>query len=215
MSKPDPVDSTFKDVLELFSERGTENAHKDVPAKVLAYDPTTQTVDVQPLIMVSKNGALRPLSIARQVQVRWPAGATWSVVGELVAGDFGWLVPAAGDISAWKMQGTEQDPTAIQRKDTMSDVRFEPGSQPVSTPLAADAYKAGALVIKAAELLLGDSAATDKVALDSLVRAAIQVVYDHIDGHIHTTPSGNSGVPTVLLAPSVPANVGATKVKGI
>ncbi len=216
MSKPEVLDPTLPDALRLFADRGTEKGlAKDVPAKVLTYNRAAQTVDVQPLIMVSKNDTLRMLPIAVQVQVRWPAGSTWSIVGDLVAGDFGWIVPAAGDISAWKMQGTETNPTAIPRKGKMSDVRFEPGSQPISTPLAADAWKAGALVIRAAELLLGSSAAVDKVALDSLVRAAIQVVYDAHDLHIHGSPAGNTTVPTVLFTPAVPANVGATKVKAI
>ncbi len=220
MTKMESHDATFTDALALFAGHATEKGYKDIPARVVAYDPVTQTVDAQPLIGVIKKDVLRPLPIARQVQVRWPAGSTWSIVGDLTpptptTGAFGWLRFAAGDISAWKMQGTTADPTAIPRRDALSDCVFEPGSQPVSAPLAADAWKAGALVLKAAQLLLGDATATDTVALNSLVQAAIQVVYNAHDAHIHGSPAGNTTVPTVLFAPATPANVGATKVKAI
>lgn len=165
--KATPIDPGLRDLLRI-SQKTFGQAGGDLPAKVLSYDAATQTVDAQPVVMVpNPQGGLKAAAIARQVQVRWPAGAKWSIVGELAAGDFGWLRVAGADISTWKMQGAEQDPLALERNGAPSDVVFEPGSQPVSVPLASDAYKAGALVIKAAELLLGSSAATLKVALDT------------------------------------------------
>lgn len=159
-----PIESSLRELLQL-SARAFGPAGGDLPAKVLSYNAATQTVDAQPVVLVPGVQGLKAAPIARQVQVRWPAGATWSIVGELVAGDFGWLRVAGADISTWKMQGTELDPLALERSGSGSDVVFEPGSQPVSVPLAADAYKAGALVVKAAELLLGDSTATKALAL--------------------------------------------------
>lgn len=185
----DSVDKSFEDVLKLYGDRSNEKILGDIPAKVLKYDPATQTVEVLPLIGVVKNGVLRPVTILQQVQVRWPAGSTWSVAGDLVAGDFGWVVPAGGDISAWKMQGTEQDPTALPRKAKPSDVRFEPGSQPISTPLPSTAWKIGSLVIKAASLLLGDSSATlaaarhtDPVTFDNAMLTWMSQVETFING---------------------------------
>lgn len=216
----DPVNKTFEDVLSLFGERATEKRMKDVPAKVLTYNATAQTVDVQPLVLVRKNGVNRPLPIAQQVQVRWPAGSTWSIVGDLAPGDFGWLVPAGADISAWKMQGTEQDPTALQRTGKLGDVRFEPGSQPVSTPLAADAWKVGSLVIKAAQLLLGDSTATSFVALATIVDSIVLTIQTVFDAHVHADPVTGFTGPSVTPA-GAPLLIGtqpkteATKVKAI
>ncbi len=222
-SKPQPIDASLTDALTLFADRGTEKGlSKDVPAKVITYDRPTQTADLQPLIMVSKNGRLRAMPIARQVQVRWPAGSGWSIVGDLVKGDFGWIVPAAGDISAWKMQGTEVDPTAIPRKGKMSDVRFEPGSQPVSTPLASDAYKAGALVIRAAELLLGDSAAVKALALhlDAVNKDASAPALDFASWMTSVEAVAQAGGGVVAPLASAITKIGAvqataTKVKAI
>ena len=218
----DALDPTLDDLLRLTAKvHGKEQTYTDLPAKVLTYDGLTQTVNVQILVLVPRNGKLRSVGSLQQLQVRWPAGATWSIVGDLTpatptTGTPGWVRFAGADISAWKMQGTERDPTALLRQGSKSDAYFEPGGQPISAPLDALAWKAGALVIRAAELLLGDSTATDKVALDSLVRAAIQVVYNAHDSHVHLDPvAGTTGVPTVLFAPAVPANVGATKVKAI
>lgn len=229
----DPIDPTLPDLLRLVAKvSGSEQTYTDLPAKVLKYDAATQTVDAQPLVMVERNGALRTVGPLLQLQVRFPAGSTWSIVGDLVAGDFGWVRFAGADISAWKMQGTEGDPTALLRQGAKSDAYFEPGSQPISVPLAADAYKAGALVVKAASLLLGDSGATDFVALASLVKANDDAMQSWADGHSHGPGSfiapagggavtGQSTTPTLLLpAPGpdpapTPGSVAAGKVKAI
>lgn len=164
-AKATPIDPTLQDLLKLAGQAYGQQLG-DVPAKVETYNAATQTINCQPLVLLPTVHGLKPAPIVQQVQVRWPAGATWSIVGDLVKGDFGWLRPAGADISGWKMSAIEQDPTAIHRSQTLSDAVFEPGSQPISVPLAADAYKAGALVIKAAELLLGSSSATKTVALN-------------------------------------------------
>jgi len=211
----DALDPTLDDLLRVASKRySKEQSYTDIPGKVLAYNAATQTADVQPLVLVPRNEQLRPVGILRDVQVRWPAGSTWSIVGELTAGDFGWLRFAGADISAWKMQGTELDPTAIPRSGSVSDAIFEPGSQPVSVPLAADAYAAGALVVKAASLLLGDSTATDYVALAAKTLSELENITDWATGHVHTgvlTGGGSTGAPAT--PPTAPASVAATKVK--
>ena len=212
-------ENSLKELLQL---AGQAFGHQlgDLPAKVVSYDAATQTVDAQPLVLLSTVQGLRPASIARQVQVRWPAGSTWSVVGDLVSGDYGWLRPAGADISAWKMQGAEGDPTAIPRSNSLSDVVFEPGSQPVSTPLPSDAYAAGSLVIKAASLLLGDATATAFVALADLVDTHLSNIQNHYDKHVHAAPAGGGLTATPVSAPlGLPyiigalASVAATKVK--
>jgi len=205
---------TLRDLFAVSARATSDGEYGDLPARVLAYSHATKLVDVQPIVLVPRRGALRLVGPVQALLVRWPAGSTWALTGPLVAGDFGWIRPAGADTSAWKMRGIENDPQAKPRRGALVDAVFEPGSRPVSAPLPAEAYHATAAVLYAAvELLLGDSTATDKVALDSLVRAAIQVVYDAHDLHIHVAPGGNTGVPTVLFTPAVPANVGASKVK--
>jgi len=221
----DRIEPTLEDTLQLYAKRyGKEATFGDLPAKVLAYNPADQTANVQPLVLAYRNDRPQPVAILQQVQVRWPAGATWSIVGDLVAGDFGWIRFAGADISAWKMTGLELDPNADKRSGALSDCVFEPGSQPVSVPLAADAYKAGALVIKAAELLLGSSAAVLQIILDT----------DAVNKHsIPAPPSGfaewmasvDAGLATIpyTTVPSASSvtRIGtaaanpATKVKGI
>jgi len=177
-------------------------------------------------VLVPRNGTLRPVGILQQVQVRWPAGATWSIVGDLtpptaITGSFGWLRFAGADISAWKMQATEQDPTAIPRQGAKSDAYFEPGSQPVSVPLAADAYKAGALVIRAAQLLLGDSAATLAAARDTdpttphaqvlLWMASVETLLNAAAGSPPGPPVVNPSYTTITAMGQIAATT--TKVK--
>ena len=60
--------------------------------KVLSYDASRQTAQVQPVIQAryrGKDGSLIPQGqpILSDVPVAWPACGGWSLVGELVAGD--------------------------------------------------------------------------------------------------------------------------------
>ena len=212
---------TLEEMLLLYAKRaGAESGYGDLPAKVIGYNAAQQTATVSPLVLVPKGGRLQAVPPVVDVQVRWPAGSTWSIVGELVAGDFGWLRFAGADISAWKMQGTESDPTARQRRSALSDCVFEPGSQPVSVPLAADAYAAGALVIKAASLLLGDSSATIFVALSDLVEAVFATVENNFNKHGHAETGATTSTPVwqstgVPMTADFSASVAATKVKAI
>jgi len=214
----DPVSTegatTFGELLKLVAKtKGAEAGFGDLPAKVIAYNAAQQTATVQPLVLVPRRDQLTTAAPCHDLQVRWPAGSTWSIVGDLVAGDFGWIRVAGADISAWRMQATELDPLALKRRNSLSDAVFEPGSQPVSVPLAADAYKAGALVIKAAELLLGDSTATKLVALAVDVVTELQFIRDTVDAHSH---AGHGVVPTVLFtALTAVGSCAATKVKAI
>ena len=220
------ITPTLPDLLRRAFARAGSGEYRDIPGKVIAYNAATQTADVQPLVLVPDDGELRPITPVQGIQVRWPAGSTWSIVGELLPGDFGWIVPAGADIAAWRQLGTEHSPTATTRKGDFSDARFEPGSQPVSTPLASDAYAAGSLVIKAANLLLGTSAATDFVALASLVEAqlsAIETNLTALGSHTHaagalldSTAMPYTGVTAPGPATSYSAgSVAATKVKAI
>lgn len=197
-----------------------ERNHGALPAEVTAYNPGRATVTANPLVLVVVDGEAQSLPPIQDVQIQWMQGAGWSIVGELQVGDVGWLRPAGADISAWKASGAKESPPLRNSRNSLSDVVFVPGSRPLSAPLSAEQYLAGALVLwVGSQLLLGDSTASDAVALESLVQGALSKISAAYDPHTHVAPSGGgtTSTPSTIIdtspAPPWPPDVGATKVK--
>ena len=209
-----------------------------VPAQVVSYTAATQRCDAQPLIRVQTDGSgeLRQLPVCRDVPVRWPSGGgaapagpfagpgtQWAITGPLVAGDTVWLRPAGGDISAWSRNGTANAVGTAPRRGSLSDVVAEPGTRPITDPLTSDQYSASALVVACASVLLGDSTASDRVALASLVFAELAKIETAINTHTHQVAGVQAGPTTLSTAvgsasytkPTSATNIGATRVYAI
>jgi len=197
MSEP-TLEDLFRRMIA--DEQGTQIAG-GIPAKVITYDAAKQLCDAQPLAKVATDGSgeLHQLPICRSVPVRWPSGAGWAITGPMAAGDIVVLRPAAADIAQWVHQGTENADGTVPRRGALSDVIADPGLRPATSPLTSSQYSAAGLVIACASVLLGDSTASDFVALASLVKAEIEAA---ITGHVH--PAG-----TLLDSTSAPCT-GAT-----
>jgi hypothetical protein len=149
--------------------------------------------------------------VVTSIPVMWPRGDAGSITIDLAAGDIVYLVPAEGDISRWWARGLDGEAATSRRFDLNDSVAI-PGIAPNNAPLAASAYAAGAVVVQGASILLGSSAASDFVALASLVLAELDVIKDAYDLHVHPDPlAGLTGVPTVPM--TAPSSVAATKVK--
>lgn len=214
------TDPEIDDLIEAIA-RGDRYAEAGpLPAQVTAYDPATQTCDAQPLVLVPGPDGLSAAPIARQVQVVWPSGATWSLVGPMAVGDLVWLVPCGADIGPWKASGAVMSPSATRRRMDPSDVVAIPGGRPLTTPLLSASYDATAAVLAGSQVKLGDSTATDFVALKSLVETALSALYSEIAGHGHPAPGGATTGYTPPAANPInpltwPPNTGATKVLAI
>lgn len=196
------------DLLSLTSKQGAAKMRGPAPATVVSYDRATQTCDAR--LLVYPKGGTKPPDI-RQVPVFFLRGAGMSITMDLAPGDEVLLIPCEADIGAWIARGvTGEAPTA--RKASFADAIALAGIGSMKTKLAADAYEADALVVKADEIRLGSSAAADFVALASKVLTELQTIKTAYDLHVHPTPAGPSSPPTVpMTAPTSPA---ATKVKG-
>jgi hypothetical protein len=206
-------DPTFEDLFNRMLGDETAKIKGAVPATVISYDAATQRCDAKPLAQMAKDGSgeMTPLAVCRSVPVRWPSGAGWALTGPMAPGDIVWLRPAGCDISAWSQHGTADATGTTPRKGSLSDVIAEPGSRPVTDPLASSAYHAAAAVLSAALVLLGDSTATEFVALATKTVTELNDIRTKFDAHIHGTPAGNSTVPTVLMGAA--GSVAASKVK--
>lgn len=191
-----------------------------LPAQVIAYDAATQLVQVQPLIRAAYLDAdtneLRtqlPPAIP-SVPVLWPSAAAGSITFPLAAGDQGFILCAERSIDEWKATGDDDNTPRDLRRFDLSDAVFLPGGRAIPNALDSSAVDATALVIAAAILKLGDSSASDFVALQTLVEGELSKIKTAYDAHTHggvTTGPGVTG-PPVPLIPSL-GSVGATKVK--
>ena len=201
---------TLGDLLDVSASQASARQRGPVPAAVVAYDAASQTAEVRPL--VSPQGQqLPPLP---RVPILFPRSSTASITWTLAAGDTVWLIIPEADCSAWYARGVEGAATTQRRYDLADAVAIPTGAT-LDGALAADAYAADALVLASGDIRLGSSAASDYVALASLVLAELQTIKTAYDTHTHsgvTTGGGVSGPPAVPMpAPSSPA---ATRVKG-
>jgi hypothetical protein len=206
------VDLELGELIELVAGSQAEREFKGLPAKVTTYDPARQVVDCQPVVLVVVNDQPQVLPVAREVQVRWEAGAKGSFTFPLQAGDFGWIKVAGADISQWKASGAEQAPPNRNARGSLSDVIFEPGTRPLLAPLDATRYAAdGAVLFGDPFVYVGDSTATDFVALAAKVLSELQSIKTAYDLHVHPAGTPNTGAPLNPLP--APSSVAATKAK--
>jgi hypothetical protein len=200
-SFPDQTETEpqVEDLIRIISRGETNRRHGALPAEVVKYSPTKQAVSVQPVVAVMVEGEALEIPVFQDVPVRFPSGALGSLTFPLQRGDEGWLRPAGADISGWKVSGSKRAAPTRFTRNSLSDCVFEPGSRPLSRALSSKQVDAVAVVLFAEVLLkLGDSTATDFVALASKVAVEL--------GKISTAIAGVGGAYT-------PGPVGASKVQ--
>lgn len=206
------TDPTIMDLMEAHFQNAQAGQHGPMFGEVTAYDHNTQAADVQPLIRLPVDGVFVDAPILRSVRVRWPGGGGFAITFPLAAGDVGELAPLAADFSNWIASGTKNQDAATEGRYQLRSCVFKPVYRPFNSPLGALAVHATSPVVSGDPLLLGDSTASDFVALASLVLSELQQIKTDYDAHIHPDPvAGSTGVPTVPL--TAPGSVEATKVK--
>lgn len=208
---------TMRGLLEIAGAAESDGGYGDLPAKVLTYNASSQLVDVQPLVMIPRAGKMKAVLPVRSLQVRFVGGNAGAFTFPLSAGDWGWIRPAGADVSAYKMRGVEQDPNAIPRSDNLNDAVFEPGGGPQGSLASTMWHATAAVLFASTELRLGDSAATELIALASKVVTELNAIRNFFDAHTHpTAATGPPSVPTLLFSAGAPVgNIASSKVKAI
>jgi hypothetical protein len=206
---------TLEDGLRAVVQDEAQRNNGALPVKVVVHNKERNSVDVQPVIRSVVNGAAVVLPRAFDVPIRWlsnSAGA--SITIPLPPGSQGWITPAGGDTSAWFAHGTESASDVEHSQFDLSDSIFEPGSRPFTDPLPASAYSDTDMVL-AGPVQVGSSAATELVALASLVIARLAAFGEIYDAHTHNAPSGGGTTsgPVPLLPETFPEDVNATKLR--
>lgn len=209
------TDLDIDELIELIFSSSNREKHGPELGRITSITEAPNFVDVQPLIGKIVGGQPRIAPILQSVPIAWPGSAKGRITWGLAIGDKVELLPQAGDLSNW-INSEAETPSSNTRSLSLSDVialPLTPSSK--LSPLPAAAYSPSAAVFYAASLLLlGDNTAVEFVALAPQVVTEIQFVRDTSDAHIHTTPAGNSGPPTVLFSTLDPVgDCAAEKVK--
>lgn len=203
---------TLKDALAAATSKALEGVHTSMPGTVVSYDRTTQTATIRPAIRQTYRDGSGKLTTEKlpdipSVPVLFPTSAAASLTFELAAGDPVILVVGEASTDEYRTSGAEDNTPQDVRRFDLSDSVAIPGGRPVGSTDYAD----GAAVLRSDDIRLGSSAASDFVALASLVLAQLNSIYTQLQNHTHSTGVGPTGPAVgVTVAPTSPA---ATKVK--
>lgn len=203
---------TLKDALAAATSKALEGVHTSMPGTVVSYDRTTQTATIRPAIRQTYRDGSGKLTTEKlpdipSVPVLFPTSAAASFTFELAAGDPVILLVGEASTDEYRTSGDEDNNPQDVRRFDLSDSVAIPGGRPVGSTDYAD----GAAVLRSDDIRLGSSAASDFVALASLVLAQLNSIYTQLQNHTHPSPVGPTGSAIgVTVAPTSPA---ATKVK--
>jgi len=160
---------TWEEIIAEAVRAGVAKVHTSMPAVVVAYDPTTQSASVQPVLVGRVADTLldrerpdvAPPPPLHNVPIVWPSGATWSLHGPLVPGDPVTLVIAERSTDEWRTLGSTAGVVPLDaRRFDLSDAVAIPGGRTfaaagTAAPLGATAVDPAAVVLAGALVKLG------------------------------------------------------------
>lgn len=118
----DSLTGTFRHVFNKL----LQDVNGMLPAKVIAFDRTTNLVQVQPLIMlVTTGGTVVPRAQVASIPVLQIGGGNFMLNFNLVPGDLGWIMASDRDISNFLQSYAQASPNTF-RKNNFADSLFVP-----------------------------------------------------------------------------------------
>lgn len=196
------LDSRLQDVWTCF------------PARVVAYDATTQTADLEPQVrrpIPNDDGDIigEDLPVLPNVPITFPRGGgdTYAITWKLQANDFVWVHVCTNAIGNWRSTGEVSDPGDV-RNHSLGNCFAVPGAAPTSMALAQANDPDGAMVFEAPQFKIGKDA-SDYAALSSLVMNNLNAIKETLASG--TTAS--TGGPVTFSVPFNPQDVKASKTR--
>ncbi len=202
--------------------------HTCAPYKVLAYDASAQTVDVQPQIkryFLDEDGRRTAEALPKLygVPVGFPRAGGFHISMPIIVGDFVLVVFGEEPTQAWRQKAREVEPGFLDRHGLNGAFALPcgfPDAEKLGTAPPTDAIVisandgSGSVTVKAGAVLLGDNTASDFVALASKVAIELADLRTAYNAHKHlgvTTGVGTSGLVVTPLG--VFSSVAAAKTK--
>lgn len=228
-----PLPVSQASTIRALITRAQEEVFTALPAVVKVYDPVTMSAVVElavKLVRRSEDGSpvYFECPLIPEVRVAFPRTQKYILSFPLEPGDCGILLVSTLDVGQWELTGiVPSEPLNVARQNISSCV-FIPGwFSDVDPPSPLDsAQRATSVVlgndggvqiqIGTTDIKLGGTAATDYVALSTLVQGALDSIRGLFNAHVHggvTTGPGSSGAPVTPIGALGP--VAATKVKAL
>lgn len=202
MSEKPPLQS----VLAEFMRAALGEVHVAIPAKVVAFDDSANTVDVEPVTKRrvrsdSEGTVAEKMPVIQDVKIAWPCSNNCYIKWPIPVGSFVQLLFNDRSTEVWRDTSQSNSEPGDLAEHDMSYPTAIPGLRPdVFGLLGQDIPAVGsAMVLEAPEVKIGEGA-TDYGALATKVNDALSTIYDWMGTHVHsgvTTGPGSSG-------PSVP-----------
>jgi len=102
------------------------DTHTALPARVISFNSTNQTVNVQPTIKrVFRDGDIADLPVISEVRIAFQNVGNFCITFPLSSGDEGLLIFAERNIGAWQQSGKNEIPNDTRMHD-LSDAIFFP-----------------------------------------------------------------------------------------
>lgn len=220
-----PLPISTAQIFDLHSDRVQEEIHTVLPAKVIAYNASRQTVDVQFAVRVAHRDAdgepeWETLPNLADIPVAWMRAGGFFFATPLSVGDCVWVYATTAAIGQWRHSGKVPSDGPETRRHGLGSCFCIPGAFPNAAALQ-DASgtelrlgkdgNAAQIHVVSGEIRLGKNA-TDRVALASKVDAIAQALLLHThSGVTPGTPTQMSGTSPQLSA--IPVSTGSSLVK--
>lgn len=189
-----PAPSFREVILRVIDEERFDDLLCALPGKVVAYDGSTQSADVQPLIKSRVRGeagtVVERRAVITHTPVMFPAWGGFRLAGRLPVGTVGLLVFASESLDLFAATGNEVDPRDVRRQ-APSDAVFIPGL--AARPDAIDAADSANPVIGYADAEIEFTGSEIRAGGTSRL-----VTRDDLLNHTH----GSFGAPPTEIAPS-------------
>lgn len=234
MSTPAP---TLADLLRQTQAAALGRVHTATPGTILSYDAARQAATVQPALRIPstdpETGArvFRKLPPIASCPVLWPSGGGCSLTWPLEQGDPCTILVAERSTDEYRATGGRDVEPQDPRRFDWSDALVLPAWTPFNAPIPTAGIHATAAVLRADELRLGSSAATDWIALASLVLARLNAIETAFNAHTHAatgawtgtvggaaatgTVAGGTGAPTPTMTASTLDQVRSQAVRSL
>lgn len=217
--------TSLGELFEKSRSSATSGIFTAIPAKVLRFDATRKTVDVEPMVRIPVVGeddevTAEDIPNIPNVPVLYPASSACFVSFPLAAGDFVLLVFSMLSTSEWRATGEKSTPLD-NRRHGLGGAFAIPGAFADGGAVAsgddggtvAIGKRGGErIAFPGAQIEIGAGAA-DFAALASKVDAGFAQITTYLTSHTHTSAAPASPTSPPIVPPTSVATVASTTIK--
>jgi len=216
-----PQDPELEDLFRVAFRKLQLELRTNTVARVVSYNPATQTVIVSTeILQVFKNLDVPPSPampsperlgapvVLEGIPVAWPRTSSGYLTFPINPGDTGELRVQDRSLQRWLELGQAVDPISAWVHELGAGVFCPclwPSTQPITPPTDQTATVLEGNLVKIGR------GATDFVALSQLVTAELEAFRTWANSHTHTAPAGGGATSTTVSPKGPVGNVAATK----